>query len=70
MDAEKEIVVNGERRIFAAGATLLDVVRSLDLEPARVAIELNREIIRRDLWATAIPETGAGLEIVMFVGGG
>ena len=69
-DAENEVTVNGERRTFAAGTTLLDVIRSLELEPARVAVELNREIIRRDLWASAVIETGAGIEIVQFVGGG
>jgi thiamine biosynthesis protein ThiS len=70
LDAETEVTVNGERRSFAAGTTLLDVVRALDLEPARVAIELNREIVRRELWPTALIEDGAGIEIVQFVGGG
>ncbi len=69
-DAQHEVTVNGERRIFAAGTTLLDVIRALELEPARVAVELNREIIRRDLWAGAVLEAGAGIEIVQFVGGG
>jgi thiamine biosynthesis protein ThiS len=68
--AEKEVTVNGEGRNYAAGTTLLDVVHSLELEPARVAIELNREIIRRDLWATTVLESAAQIEIVQFVGGG
>jgi sulfur carrier protein len=68
--AEKEVTVNGERRIFTAGTTLLDIVRALELDPARVAIELNREIIRRDFWAASVPETGSSVEIVQFVGGG
>ena len=46
------------------------MIRALELEPARVAVELNREIIRRDLWSSAVIETGAGIEIVQFVGGG
>ena len=70
MDAQHEIIVNGERRTFVAGTTLLDVIRALELEPSRVAVELNREIIRRDLWATAVIEAGSGIEIVQFVGGG
>jgi sulfur carrier protein len=70
VNAEKEVTVNGERRSFPAGTTLLDVVRALELEPSRVAVELNREIVRRDLWASAVIETGAGIEIVQFVGGG
>jgi thiamine biosynthesis protein ThiS len=70
LGAEKHVTVNGERRLLPAGATLLDIVRSLELEPARVAIELNREIVRRDFWPTFVPETGASIEIVQFVGGG
>jgi sulfur carrier protein len=70
LGAEKEVTVNGERRSFDAGTTLLDIVRALELEPARVAVELNREIVRRDSWSTSVPETGSSIEIVQFVGGG
>jgi sulfur carrier protein len=70
LDAQHEVRVNGERRSFVAGTTLLDVIRALELEPSRVAVELNREIIRRDLWGSAVIEPGAGIEIVQFVGGG
>ena len=48
----------------------MDIVRSLDLDPQRVAIELNREIIRRQDWATMEVANGAEIEIVQFVGGG
>jgi sulfur carrier protein len=62
--------VNGERRNFPPQTTLLDVVRALNLEPERVAIELNRAIVKREIWPdTAIP-SGAEIEIVQFVGGG
>lgn len=66
----KEVTVNGERRDFPAPATLLDIVRALDLEPDRVAIELNRQIVRRDRWLETPFEAGAQIEIVQFVGGG
>jgi thiamine biosynthesis protein ThiS len=49
---------------------LLDVVHSLNLEPDRVAIELNRAIVKRELWSGAIVADGAEIEIVQFVGGG
>jgi len=62
--------LNGEHRNFPPGATLLDVVRSLNLPPERVAIELNRVIVRRELWSGAAVEDGAEIEIVQFVGGG
>ncbi len=70
LPAEKEVTVNGERRCFPAAATLLDIVGALDLEPERVAIELNREIVKRELWLETPFEAGAQIEIVQFVGGG
>ncbi len=48
----------------------MDVVRSLDLDPQRVAIEFNREIARRDSWSATRIADGAEIEIVQFVGGG
>lgn len=70
MSKENQVTLNGERRNFPPGTTLLDVVRSLNLEPERVAIELDRVIVRRELWSGAIIADGAEIEIVQFVGGG
>jgi len=67
---ENQVTINGERRNMPAGTTLLDVVRALDLEPERVAIELNRAIVKRDLWTSTMVDAGSELEIVQFVGGG
>jgi len=67
---EKQVTVNGEGRSFPARTTLLDVVRALDLEPERVAIELNRAIVRRPFWEATEVTDGAEIEIVQFVGGG
>ncbi len=49
---------------------LLDVVRALNLEPERVAIEYNRAIVKRELWPSTALDNGAEIEIVQFVGGG
>ena len=64
------VVVNGEERTVPAGLSLLDLIQLLKLEPSRVAVELNREIVRREAWATTAVAGGARLEIVQFVGGG
>jgi len=40
------------------------------MKPDRVAIELNRELIRRDRWSETPLSNGDKLEIVHFVGGG
>ena len=64
------VVVNGEEREVPAGLSLLDLIQLLKLEPSRVAVELNREIVRREAWTTTVVAGGARLEIVQFVGGG
>ncbi len=64
------VTINGERRSFPAASTLLDIVRALGLEPERVAIELNRAIVKREFWTSTAIDEGAEIEIVQFVGGG
>ena len=70
MSTENQVTVNGERRSFPAQTTLLDIVRALNLEPERVAIELNRAIVKREMWPSTAIDDGAEIEIVQFVGGG
>lgn len=70
MSKENQVTVNGEHRDFPPQTTLLDVVRALNLEPERVAIELNRAIVKRELWSGTAIGGGAEIEIVQFVGGG
>jgi sulfur carrier protein len=65
-----EIVVNGEARRAPVGQTVLSLLEELRLEPDRVAVELDRRIVRRSEWATLELAQGAKLEIVQFVGGG
>ena len=67
---EIEIVVNGQPRQTPAGQSLAELLVWLEVDPARVAIELNRSIIRRERWAETQIGQGATLEIVQFVGGG
>jgi thiamine biosynthesis protein ThiS len=65
-----EVVVNGEPKRVPQG---FDVARLLDwlaINPSRVAVELNRSIVRKQDWSSTAVESGAQLEIVWFVGGG
>jgi thiamine biosynthesis protein ThiS len=64
------IVVNGESREVRAGETIASLVRTLELDPERLAIELDRRIVKRATWAATALAEGARLEIVQFVGGG
>jgi sulfur carrier protein len=65
-----EIVLNGEPKQVPAGLSLLELLRHLELEPERVAVELNRSIVRQPDWASTPVGAGSAIEIVHFVGGG
>ena len=64
------ITVNGEVRQVEAGATVAVLLELLELKPERLAVELNRRIIRRADWAQTALKDGDRVEIVHFVGGG
>jgi thiamine biosynthesis protein ThiS len=66
----RNIVVNGAPRQAPAGQTLLGLLRELQLEPSRVAVEMDRRIVKRAEWDTLELPPGARIEIVQFVGGG
>ncbi|HZT31606.1 MAG TPA: sulfur carrier protein ThiS [Bryobacteraceae bacterium] len=65
-----EIVVNGETHTVPRGLNISGLLELLGLEPGRVAVELDRRIVRQPEWAGTRFEAGAKLEIVQFVGGG
>jgi sulfur carrier protein len=64
------ITVNGERREFHAGATVVELLRELGLNAGRVAMERNLEILPRPRWQETQVAAGDRYEIVQFVGGG
>ena len=64
------ISVNGEGRLAPEGQTVLGLLQELQLDPARVAVELDRRIVKQPLWRETRLHAGAQLEIVQFVGGG
>ena len=66
----RQIVVNGVARQAPSGQTLLELLRELQLEPSRVAVEMDRRIVKRSEWETLGLPAGAKIEIVQFVGGG
>jgi sulfur carrier protein len=65
-----EILVNGELHKALDGQTILGLLKQLELDPARVAVELDRRIVKQPEWPETILRPGARLEIVQFVGGG
>ena len=67
---EVEIRLNGEGFRVPSGATVADLIRLLELPEDRVAVELDRRIVRRSEWAAQHITPGAAVEIVQIVGGG
>ena len=65
-----KLTINGESREFAPLATLSELLVQLGMKPDRVAVELNRELVPRNRWASTQVSEGDKLEIVHFVGGG
>jgi thiamine biosynthesis protein ThiS len=71
MGAEgSEVLVNGQPRRVAAGATVGDVLAELGRHPRTVAVEHNGAILPRDRYDATPLEPGDRLEIVGFVQGG
>jgi thiamine biosynthesis protein ThiS len=64
------VQINGESREVRDRSTLDDLVGELALAPARIAIEINQSVVRRNEWARTILADGDRIEIVHFVGGG
>ena len=70
MSTEISIIVNGEPRSIGRGASLTDLLRSLDLDPRMVVVEHNRSIVRRPVLGDTRLNDGDQIELVHFVGGG
>lgn len=64
------ITVNGEARAVEPGTTVADLLAALALKDARVAVEVNLDVVRREQRANRVLEAGDAVEIVSFVGGG
>ncbi|MEJ2575347.1 MAG: sulfur carrier protein ThiS [Gammaproteobacteria bacterium] len=63
------ILVNGDRREVADGATLAALVRELDLA-GRFAVEVNEELVPRTVHDGHVLHPGDRVEIVQAIGGG
>lgn len=65
-----EVVLNGEPKRVPQGFHVEALLEHLAIDPARVAVELNRTIVRKQDWSATLVEDGAQIEVVWFVGGG
>jgi thiazole synthase len=64
------LMINGEARTFDGPLTVRSLLAALGLEPAKIAVERNREIVLRSAYDSTAIMDGDALEIVHFIGGG
>jgi thiamine biosynthesis protein ThiS len=64
------ITLNGDRFELPAATTVSGLLRRLDIDPRRVAVERNLEIVKRAAFDTTELADGDEIEVVNFVGGG
>lgn len=62
--------VNGEERSVAAPASIASMLRELGIDPLKVAVERNLEVVPRSTFGEVEVSEGDAFEIVHFVGGG
>ena len=70
LDGTAGVVINGEHRRVPAGTSLSQLIAEVGLDPHRVAVERNLEIVPRSTFGEVMVEDGDAYEIVHFVGGG
>ena len=64
------VEINGESREIPDGLTIEQLLERLELHPRMVVVEHNRDILRREAYASAPVNEGDAIELVHFVGGG
>ncbi len=67
---ELRLTVNGESRTASPGTTVAGLLASMGIDPARVAVERNQDVVPRRTWDQASLADGDKIEVVAFVGGG
>ncbi len=67
---ELRLTVNGETRAAASGTTVSGLLATMGVDPARVAVERNQDVVPRKTWSEATLADGDQIEIVAFIGGG
>lgn len=65
-----KLEINGELRLVPASATVRELLENLAIKPDRIAVEVNRRIVRRQEWDRTAVKDNDRIEIVQFVGGG
>lgn len=65
-----QIQLNGDPFVLDGPLTVSELLSHLQIEPRRVAVELNLTVLKRETFETTTIREGDEVEIVNFVGGG
>lgn len=65
-----KVLINGETKEIQTQVNLSDLLKHFSLPSERIAVELNKEVVRRKDWETIQIKDADKIEIVHFVGGG
>lgn len=64
------VIINGNTKVFKDGATLMDIIKELNLVDKVMAAAVNMEIVKQDDWDKEVLKDNDKLELLDFVGGG
>lgn len=64
------IKLNGDPTEFQYPMTVSVLLAALDIDPQRVAVELNLSVVKKAAYDSSVIKDGDEVEIVNFVGGG
>lgn len=65
-----ELTVNGKKLDVTNGATITALLDKLEINPLRVAVQLNQQIIKREQYENTSLKAGDRLEIITYMAGG
>ena len=65
-----KVFINGETREITKQVNLFELLKEFSLPSERIAIELNKQVVRKRDWETIQVNDADRIEIVHFVGGG
>lgn len=65
-----QVVLNGETHSIEDGTTIIELLRSANVPENYLAVEVNDDVVPRELHTTHQLRAGDRIEVVTLVGGG
>ena len=66
-----EITLNGEKKVLSGELTVTELLKEVKVDsPEMVSVELNEDILSRDIFDTTSLKEGDEVEFLYFMGGG